>query len=270
MATMTPELRATIVQHQDAVRQVRAQVEQYARMAWGNMSSFRDADIDRVVDAVTPVALGGQQRIVALTDAYMAALATVSGYPQTPEGIPAAAATGAALRGVEPREVYRRAGVTVWTALAEQESLEAASRMGLRRLTSLLSTDLQLARTHAAQWRQSRDSTVVGYRRVLSSGRNCALCVIASTQRYNRGELMPIHPGCGCTVAEIRGSVDPGQVIDQQRLDELHESVRTQFGDWDPTGRVDMDYRQIMVRDHGEYGPTLTWRRHEFTGPADI
>src|SRR5690606_24150496 len=162
-------------------------------------------DIDRVVDAVTPVALGGQQRIVALTDAYMAALATVSGYPQTPEGIPAAAATGAALRGVEPREVYRRAGVTVWTALAEQESL---------------STDLQLARTHAAQWRQSRDSTVVGYRRVLSSGRNCALCVIASTQRYNRGELMPIHPGCGCTVAEIRGSVDPGQVIDQQRLDE--------------------------------------------------
>jgi hypothetical protein len=124
--------------------------------------------------------------------------------------------------------------------------------MGRRRLLGLVTTDLQLAKTHAAQWRQLRDDTVAGYRRILSGGDSCALCVLASDQRYTSGDLMPIHPGCHCDVAEIRGSLDPVQAPEPDLLEQFDES------------------QAITVRDHGEYGPTLTWRGQEFTGPDDI
>jgi len=268
MAT-PPEVRDAILRHQSSVRQVREQVERHARMQWGALESYRDADIERVVTAVTPVALGSQQRVAALTDAYMAAVATASGMPQQPMGIPSDEVTGRALRGVDPREVYSRAGPTVWTALSDGHALSAAAAMGLDRLLSMLMTDIQLAKTRSAQWRSSRDESVVGYRRVLTGSENCSLCTVASTQRYHRGDLLPIHPGCDCDIAEIRGDVDPGQVIDPDRLEDLHQRVRDEFGMADRGGR-EIDYRDILVRDHGEYGPTLTWRGQRFTGPDDI
>lgn len=269
MAT-PPEVRAAILRHQAAVRQVRRQVERYLRMVWGGLGSYRDADIDRMVAAVLPVTLGAQQRVAALTDVYLASVATASGFPQPAAGIPTGEVTGRALRGVDPREVYRRPGSTVWTALSEGEPLSAAVALGGQRLLSIAMTDLQLAKTKTAQYRQSRDDSVVGYRRVLTGLENCGLCVVASTQRYHRGNLLPIHPGCDCDIAEIRGDVDPGQVIDPERLDQMHADVQAQLGiDADRSARIP-DYRQITVRDHGEYGPTLTWRRHDFTGPSDI
>jgi len=264
-----PEVRDAILRHQSSVQQVRQQVERHARNVWGSLDAYRDADIERVVDAVTPVALGGQQRIAALTDAYMAAVATASGVSQRPAGVPPREVTGRALRGIEPREVYGRAGPTVWTALSNGHGITAAAGMGLDRLLSTLMTDLQLTKTRTAQWRSSRDDSVAGYRRVLTGNENCGLCTLASTQRYNRGDLMPIHPGCDCDVAEIRGDVDPGQVIDPDRLEDLHRRVQDDFGMSDRGGR-EIDYRDVLVRDHGEYGPTLTWRGQEFTGPADI
>jgi hypothetical protein len=30
------------------------------------------------------------------------------------------------------------------------------------------------------------------------------------------------------------------------------------------------DAAQVRISDHGEYGPTLTWRDQAFTGAADI
>lgn len=264
-----PEVRRAILNHQAQVRRVRAQVETYARNLWNGMAAYRDSDIERMVAAIVPVSLGAQQRIVALTDNYMAAVATASGFPQPPAGIPAAAVTGAVLRGVDPAEVYGRAGPTVWTALSEGRSLNAAAGMGLARLADMLMTDLQLAKTKAAQWRGQRDDTVVGYRRVLTGQENCALCSIASTQRYRRGDLMPIHPGCDCDVAEIRGNVDPGQVIEPERLEQLHQAANDQLGQSGRGGRAP-DYSNIMVREHGEYGPTLTWRDQKFTGPSDL
>ena len=78
---------------------------------------------------------------------------------------------------------------------------------------------------------------------------------------------MPIHPGCSCGVEPLD---DPGvQVIDPARLEQTHSDVADFAGSADRTGRH-IDYRKITVRRHGEYGPTLSWRKDAFTGPADL
>lgn len=265
-----PEITRAILTHRDLVTRVRQRVESFARRYWASMESHRDADIARMVNAIVPVALGAQRQMVTLTDVYLASLATAAGYQQRPMGAPAAQLTGEPLRSVPPTEVYRRAGTTVWTALSLGTSYRDAAQQGLARLLDIVSTDLQLSRTHTARWRQQRDDTVVGYRRILTGSEDCALCVLASTQRYRRGDLMPIHPGCDCDEAEIRGSVDPGQVLDPDAVDRLHANVQEQFGTSDRSGRSPLDYRDIAVRQHGEYGPTLTWRSQGFTGPSDL
>lgn len=263
-----PEVRAAILSHQDAVTQVRTQVDTHANNVWSGMTSYRDRDIDRMVDAITPVSLGAQQRIVALTDNYLTAVAEAAG-SKRPQPTVARSVTGTALRGVPPREVYRRAGVTIWSALADGVNLTDAVEQGLNRLTNMLMTDLQLTKTHTTRMSFASDGSVAGYRRVLKGSKNCGLCTLASTQRYHKERLMPIHPGCDCGVAPIRGNVDPGQVIDPDRLEALHEAANKQLGVSDRGGRTP-DYRKITVHDHGELGPVLSWRGQKFTGPGDI
>ncbi|WP_399142277.1 hypothetical protein Q3A86_33130 [Streptomyces sp. NBUA17] len=137
------------------------------------------------------------------------------------------------------------------------------------RLLSITETDLQLARTHAARQAMQRGG-VRYFRRRLTGTKNCALCVIASTQRYRVKDLMPIHPGCHCKPDPLPGDRDPGQIIDEDLLKEAHDAVAKGVGSSDRGGRAP-DYREVIVtRQHGEYGPLLAVRRHEFTGPDDI
>jgi len=260
--TTPPEVARTILAYQGQVAAVRSQVLSFAERLWGGLSAWRDADIDRLVDALAPVSLGAQQRIAALTDAYMTAMATAAGLPVPVSGTPAARVTGEALRGVPPREVYRRAGVTVWSKLAEGQRLTNAVAAGKLRLIDMIATDLQLTKTKTAHAYMARDNTIRGYRRTLTGSENCRMCVIASTQRYRKAELMPIHPGCDCGVSPIRGSVDPGQVIDPGLLDRMKEQAVDEFGDLDP--------RNVMVRNHGELGPLLTIRGQHFDGPSVV
>ena len=129
--------------------------------------------------------------------------------------------------------------------------------------------DLQLAQTHTAQRRMSSGHGIVGYRRVLTGSENCALCAIASTQRYHRGSLMPIHDHCDCLVAPIYGEHDPGRVINEGLMSSVRASIDEHYGQagWE---RPSKPMRDIRVRTHGEYGPTLTWERQNFRGPSDI
>ncbi|MGC5411127.1 hypothetical protein ACPXCX_46730, partial [Streptomyces sp. DT225] len=173
------------------------------------------------------------------------------------------------LRGVPPSEVYRRPFVQMWTALSRGHDLVDAIDQGRTRLLSITETDLQLARTHAARASMER-GRVQFFRRRLSSGKNCALCTIASTQRYRVESLMPIHPGCHCKPEPLPGNQDPGQVIDEQLLREAHAAVAKGVGQSDAGGRSP-DYRDVIItREHGEYGPLLAVRRQNFTGPDDI
>jgi hypothetical protein len=266
---------AQILAYQQAVRQVRDRVVLFAKTAWRGLSSHRDADIDRLVELIVPQVLAGQQRVASLTDAYIAALAGT-----TPVGVDIPTVTGAAPRlGAAPREVYRRPAATVYKKLATGGTYDTAVEAGDKRLVSLVKTDLQLA--IRAQEQQTFPGTGFDfYRRTLTGLENCALCVIASTQRYTVGDLKPIHPGCDCGCAPVSASRDPGQVLNRQLLDALHDSIEVELKQRDPQGRdlglgkTDAkgvpiaDFTDlIVVREHGEYGPTLTWRADRFTGP---
>ena len=234
------------------------------------LGSWRDEDIARFTNAVLPVVLGAQRQIGSLTQAYVTFLiADMTG--DTARRPAADVATGAVLRnGVDPAEVYARPIRKVWKSLAAGRGLNAALDDAALRLDQILSTDLQLAKTHASRAVMADDERVVGYRRVLTGIKTCGLCVVASTQRYHRGDLLPIHPACDCAVAPVIGTDDPGHILDDQLLDDVHDAIADRFGVSDRSGRVP-DYRDVLVtHNHGEIGPILSRKGDAFTGPSDL
>ena len=186
-----------ILGYQAAVAAIRARVVDYVRRTWTGLGRWDRADIDRFVAAVVPAVQAGQLTTASLTDAYLAQLErTVLGTAARTVGVSAATVTTEALRGVPAVEVYQRAGVTVWTALKGGVSHDQAVARGLKRATDLAATDLQMSKVATAKRVLEQKPNVVGHRRSLRGGSSCGLCIVASTQRYGRGELQPIHPGC--------------------------------------------------------------------------
>lgn len=262
-----PGLQAALTERYDALTgSLRDRVISYVLAAFDSLGSYRDADAVEFIERVLPVVLGAQAQMGAITDAYLSAMiADMMGGAAAPVGVQ----LDEALRGTPPDEVYRRPFVTAWTALSRGHDFVDAVEQGRTRLLSITETDLQLARTHAARQTMTRRGAQF-YRRRLSGGANCALCTIASTQRYRVAELMPIHPGCHCKPEPLPGNRDPGQIIDEDLLREAHAAVAKGVGESDAGGRSP-DYREVIItREHGEIGPLLAVRRHEFTGPRDI
>lgn len=271
----SPEALRVVNLYRRQTAALRARVLRYIGATWGNLSAYRDADIDRFVAAVVPVVAGAQRQVASLTDAYLAAVeSAVLGTRVAPIGVDTAEVSTSALRGVEAAEVYHRSGVTVWTALSDGDTLTAAAAKGLNRALDLASTDVQLAKTHATRSILTRKPNVSGYRRVLEGSKSCGLCIVATTQRYHRRELLPIHGGCDCGVMPIYGEKDPGHVIDPTTLDGLHETIAERFGGIDESarGRVGIPaYRDVLVvHNHGELGPVLSVKGQAFTGPSDL
>lgn len=273
MATPSPE--QIIVGYNDAVFQVRARVEAFARTAWLTAGSWRDDDIDRLVRLLVPKVQAGQIQTAQLTAAYLAAVQTARTGARV-AAVPVARELVTAARGVPAAEVYRRPAVTMYAALSKGALVSAAIDQGAKRLVSLVATDMQLAKTTQAR-RSFEGSGFEFMRRTLTGRENCALCAIASTQRYRVQELMPIHPGCDCGVDTVEAGRDPGQVIDRERLELIHSTIEAQFGGTDRGARYLDGWNDrsdfldlITVREHGEIGPVLTWRDQHFTSKADI
>ncbi|WP_405927927.1 hypothetical protein OG554_03760 [Streptomyces griseus] len=178
--------------------------------------------------------------------------------------------TGRALRDVDPEEVYRRPFKEIWGALSDGVSFEDAYARGTHRLETIAKTDLQLARTHTVREVGEGLPRFTYTVRELQGEYDCALCMIASTQRYHKRDLAPIHPGCDCLVKLVTADEDPGQVIDEEKLERIHDLVEEALGKSDRGGRA-VDYRKIIVaNDHGEIGPVLGYAGQRFTGPDDI
>lgn len=256
-----PHTARLVDAYSNTTRNVRARVIDYLTIRWHGLDSYRTAGIDRFVAAIVPVVLGAQRQVASLTDGYLAALeASVLGTPARAVGIPAAVIAPAALRGVDPVTVYKRTGTTVWRALAGGAPLDVAVQRGLDRGVSLASTDLQLARTHAARFVISQNGNVTGYRRVPNGGQPCGLCELAADQHYSRGDLMPIHPGCSCDVEPTFAGADPGLIDFEPSAGELDD----RFGTDSATSS------DVVVQEHGELGPVLAVRGQAFTGPGDF
>lgn len=240
------------------VHAIRTQITRFGESYWDSLPHYRTSAVEDMIEAITPRVTAGQLRTADLTRAYLAQCARELGWKVLLPPIDQDEIIDA--RGVDPRTVYRRPAVDVYTALAAGKPLPQAAAEGRLRLTQLIGGDMQLAKVHAS--RQSmRAYPAAGqyYRRVLTGRENCALCVVASTQRYRRGDLMPIHPGCDCGVQPLPPGLAVNQVIDEDLLEQVHQITADRLGVSDRDGRTP-DYRKLLtVSEHGEYGPTLSW-----------
>jgi hypothetical protein len=254
VASLPPERRLQLVRgHQASVAGVRHRLATFAALTWHNLGAYHDPDIDRFVQLMVPRVLAGQRQVAGLTDAYVAALA---GRPSL--GVDPALVTGSAVRaGAEPEAVYRRPAIALYTALSKAVPFEQAVARGAVRLQSVLLTDIQLAKRQQLQL-SMKSSGFQRYNRVLTGAENCELCVIASTNSYSTEDLLPIHNRCDCDVEpegdgeSVANSLNP----DQGAVDAAAAAT---------AGRGD-----VVVREHGEYGPVLTFAGDDFTGPGDL
>lgn len=242
------------------------------------MDSWRDADMIRFENDILPVVSAAQRQMVENTAAYLASVSSAAdGTRFLQPSIPYKDLTGAALRGVDPTIVYRRPQMVVNWRISKGDSLTKAVAAGGRRLRSLTATDLQLAKTRTV----AAVGTAPFYRRVLTGSENCALCVVASTQRYRTGTLMPIHPGCDCGCEQIVTG-QPPHVIDRALLERTHTEIASKLGGTDRSaqdlgerkrdvaGRPLSDFTDLIVtRQHGELGSVLAWRGDHFRDAAE-
>ncbi|WDM16746.1 hypothetical protein J3S85_37930 [Streptomyces lavenduligriseus] len=253
-----------------AVRGIWTSVLGRVGRTWSGLGSWREADVRRFQRQALPVVLAGERQIATLTASYLEQLYRDIDARGPRVRLDLDSVTGRALRGVDPVDVYERPFKQTWTALSEGTSFDEALDQGTHRLETLIKTDLQLARTHTVR-EVAADMPRFSYTvRELQGEYDCALCIVASTQRYTKRDLAPIHPGCDCLVKLVTADEDPGQVIDEQKLEQIHDAVAAALGDYDRGGRA-LDYRKILVtNDHGEIGPVLGFAGQRFTGPDDI
>lgn len=247
--------------YRDVQLQLRRRSSAAVAAAWSRLGSYDDVDVARFVDQIRPVVEGARQASARATDAYLTSY--VQGGPQ---GLPPPQIRN----GVTIDEVYRRPFVEVWSELQAGRRWVDAVASGQIRAVAAVNTDVQLAATHTSQMWIETQPQVTGFRRVLGPGNNCGLCVAASTQRYRRQDLMPIHSNCGCSVAplfdggrpdrdaydEVLRLADP--VADRQGRNVTDRRVLSRV-------RVGNDMPDVQVREHGELGPTLTDASHNFT-----
>lgn len=267
-ATTTAALAAS---YATATQALRSRLTAIVTALFGQQG-YRDAGADAYVAQAVPASIAAQQTMSALTEAYLAhQLSAQLGVTTAPMGVATDLVTGAALRGVDPAEVYRRPYTQLWWDLSQGKPFEQAVQAAGRRAESIAVTDLQLAKTHTA--RQVLDRAprqVVGYRRELGSDpHHCALCLLTSSRVYHKADLLPLHPGCSCT---------PTPVVEGEQVPELdaaavHDAIRSDLGEKyvQAGGRGPVSYRDIVItHHHGELGPVLGVRGQQWTGPADI
>lgn len=246
-----------------AVSDVRTKVLAYAARTWNGLGAYRDSDAERFIRLVVPKVEAAQKNVAELTDAYLSRLiASQLGAPIKRGDI--ASATTVSLRGVEAEDVYLRPFASTYASLSKGKSVTDSIGSGAARLADLVSTGVQLSKTHAARQAMSR-TRVELFQRFLTGRENCALCVLASTQRYHKGDLMPIHPGCDCGVRTFVGDPDV-QVIAPELLDQTNAVIASKFAESGFENFSDL----VVTHEHGEIGPLLAYRGEHFTGPGQI
>lgn len=266
---MTPE------QFTAARRSLSDQLIELLVKLFSGPGSWRDTDRDVFLHQAVPLVEGAQRQMASLTAIYVATRASeAAGRTIGPAGIPDRAAVNLR-RGVDTDQVYERPFVEVYTALSKGKSLTEAVKLGETRLQEI--TELDLQATYAAASRDAMEQLPADvqpqfWRRELVGPENCALCVLASTQRYHLQTLNPIHPACDCRVQPLWGDQDPGQVIAPDLLERVHGAVQELTGTTD-RGAREPDYRKIvlqMTQEHGELGPMLARPLDHFTTEGDL
>lgn len=190
-----------------------------AGLAWDQFANIDQRAAAAFLDAVVPVMDATTAHVGSLAAAMYGLLDDLDGIVPSgpPSGVPL-------IRGGTSTETVFERGVVRARTMVKNGSPWADAMAGGRAQTvSAARTNVILANRSAADNEAARRPHVVGFRRVLT-GRSCVMCAIASTQRYRRAELLPIHSHCDCDVAPIIGDVDPGRIINRELYRELRRS----------------------------------------------
>lgn len=245
---------------------------------WDRYGGVNAAALDEFAPAAVEAVAAMQDVTVTVIDAYLGQTVELLD-PATPSDPLAGEIDVSSLRGgTEPLAVYARPVITARTALAAGKTWAQAMAEARARAVSAAETDVMLAqRATMDAWVEAE--RVAGYRRVLT-GRSCMYCATASTQRYRRGELMPLHSHCDCGVAPILGSHDPGHVVNRRLLRQLKQAGGSSY--WKSSGYVaehadggfvvdvagKHQQLEVAVHQHGELGPVLGNAAHHFDTAA--
>lgn len=195
---------------------------------WDQIGGLDDAALERFVARAVPMMQGAETAAARLTTGYLTALRRAELGSAPSVSLDLRGIIGANLRnGVSPAEVFARPTITARTAISQGKDFLEAVGLARQRATELAETNIILTQRATTVAMGHTDKRVVGYRRVLT-GSSCTLCATASTQRYHRGQLHPIHSHCDCGVAEIYGHSDPGHVINSNLLAQLKGKTTTE------------------------------------------
>lgn len=223
--------------HMTAQQRLRELAIRAVNRAWASLPGYDERDVDQFVATAAPAVVAAQRQSVSLAEAFLG-----RALRRGPLGVDPDQVLAEARPGVTPEQLYRRPFVTVWAALGNNLTREAAIAAGLARATATAATDVQLAMRGTLRAVGDADDRIDGYRRVANPGA-CELCLAADGHPFASGALMPIHGGCGCGVEVITG----------ERPD-----TPTTFASEDVTA---------AVREHGELGPVLVNAAHHFDAP---
>lgn len=218
--------------YQKQTRRIRLAAASGTVARFQSLDSYRDPT--PFLESIIPTVEAAQQQTAILTERYMKTFIASRLGEVGDEELDLARYTVSNLRGVSAVEVYSRPFREIAIQMSKGLDFEMARRIAASKARNLAETDVQLANRQAASDVIALEPRVVAYRRVLSIGKNCELCVAASQQTYHRDDLMPVHPNCGCGVEPLFGEA---------------KIVR-------PEG--------IKVVEHGELGPTLYDESHHF------
>jgi len=169
--------------------------------------------------------------------------------------------------GTTALDVYARPASQAVFAYSKGGTVEDARQAVRDRLELLLHEDIMLAERDEEQRIYEAVPRVVGYRRVIHPERSengtCGLCAVAATQRYRTDELRPLHDGCECGSLPIVGTKDPGQVLNDEDLEQLYAAageavaIGGRQARSRSTAREDLLNVRVTVNEHGEKGPVL-------------
>ena len=284
--------------------EIRLAVGDIASQLWLELGGPDDRRALEAAEAIIEAVNAAAADTAILVDAYIGEyVGAVAGTTSSASPLDLAQFTIDQLRNTPALDVYRRPAIAVRTALSRGVDYDTAMQQAAGRVEGMAQADIALA--HREQARTSMtDHGLDHYRRVLT-GASCRLCMIASTQRYVTGELMPIHSRCDCRVAPLVDGTDYGRVINRDLYRELKAQgamdkitrgrARTAAGDPNtPLNRraaaaarrqTAADARGQLpglspeqtrlevatptpapaIRQHGELGPVLVDERHAFT-----
>lgn len=220
MALTEQQLVVLARRHQDRLLAVRDRTRESLARIWSQVvTGPNDEALARWISSAVPILDSAIQTSAAQSIAYVSSYTTAAtDEPAEPTDLVAAAF--ARPRGLDLADVLTRPFVTFRAELGRDTPYMEARARGGNRAAQIGATDPMLAARAASTEAMRLQPRVVGYRRVPDGGA-CSFCLLAATQRYRDGDLMPMHPSCGCTVAPIVGTRDPGQIIDRAALRQL-------------------------------------------------